>query len=817
MKKLTVLLSLLLCVLFALKAQIDERPSNPGAVTPPPRVVNTSVNTERRGSNNSVSASGLSYRLSSELGYREATVLESMINNMVYVEGGTFMMGATSEQGNDADSDEEPVHQVTVSDYYISKYELTQDVYEAVMGTNPVYDHMQGSRKPATMMNWDEVHQFIKKLNSLTGLEFSLPTGAEWEYAARGGKYSKGYKYSGSNNVKDVAWYKENSSDITHDVGLKKPNELGLYDMSGNVDELCSDWKGSYTSSAKVNPRGPETGTYRLCRGGYYSEDADDCRVSARSVQKPEASYCTTGTRLVVRSNRTNNNVTHNNKNYVNPSSEATEMQKKVIALILTNMIKVEGGTFMMGSSKGDESPIHQVTLSDYYIGKYEVTQIEWETIMGSNPTKYGKSPDIPVTDMSWDDCQEFIKKLNQLSGYNFDMPTEAEWEYAARGGKYSKGYKFSGSNKAKDVAWFKPEAKSKQPVGQKKPNELGIYDMSGNMGEWVSDWKWSYSAESQYNPTGPSSGKYKVYRGGYFMHEDSDDLRVTWRSNYYKDKPISIIGLRLVLRGTINNNNYSNNKGGNVSLNTFAGGNSNMSAAQKSAIEELYNNMLEIDGGTFMMGATSEQGGDAESDEKPVHQVTLSNFYICKYEVTQKLWEAVMGEVPSKIFSKNRGANKPVAYVSWEHCQEFIKKLNRLTGFNFRLPTEAEWEYAARGGQYSKGYKYSGGNNLKDVAWYKDNSDGKVHEVGMKKPNELGLYDMSGNVNEWVNDWKGAYSSEHQYDPKGPNSGTWRVVRGGDYCDDKKLRMRVSERLVGKPEDEYTFRGFRLALTYND
>lgn len=226
---------------------------------------------------------------------------------------------------------------------------------------------------------------------------------------------------------------------------------------------------------------------------------------------------------------------------------------------------------------------------------------------------------------------------------------------------------------------------------------------------------------------------------------------------------------------------------------------------------------MLEIDGGTFMMGATSEQGGDAESDEKPVHQVTLSNFYICKYEVTQKLWEAVMGEVPSKIFSKNRGANKPVAYVSWEHCQEFIKKLNRLTGFNFRLPTEAEWEYAARGGQYSKGYKYSGGNNLKDVAWYKDNSDGKVHEVGMKKPNELGLYDMSGNVNEWVNDWKGAYSSEHQYDPKGPNSGTWRVVRGGDYCDDKKLRMRVSERLVGKPEDEYTFRGFRLALTYND
>ena len=177
MKKILSLLSLLLCVLFIAQAQLDERPSNPGAVTPPPRVTK-SVNTDRRSTNNSVSVSGLNYSLSSSLNSRQVAILESMINDMVYVEGGTFMMGATSEQGSDADSDEKPVHQVTVSNFYISKYELTQEVYEAVMGSNPVYESTKGSRRPVTNINWDDVQQFLRKLSNLTGLEFSIPTGA---------------------------------------------------------------------------------------------------------------------------------------------------------------------------------------------------------------------------------------------------------------------------------------------------------------------------------------------------------------------------------------------------------------------------------------------------------------------------------------------------------------------------------------------------------------------------------------------------------------------------------------------------------------
>ncbi len=218
---------------------------------------------------------------------------------------------------------------------------------------------------------------------------------------------------------------------------------------------------------------------------------------------------------------------------------------------------------------------------------------------------------------------------------------------------------------------------------------------------------------------------------------------------------------------------------------------------------------MVRVEAGTFTMGATPEMK-DPWDDEKPTHQVTLTNdYYIGIYEVTQTLWKAVMGKNPSKF----KGDNLPVECVSWDDCQEFINKLNRITGKTFRLPTEAEWEYAARGGKKSRGYQYSGSNNLADVAWYEDNSGSKTHAVGSKQANELGIYDMAGNVWEWCQDWYGKYSSSSQTNPTGATSGSHRVYRGGGWRNGARL-CRSSCRCGITPGYRYNNLGLRLVLS---
>lgn len=209
----------------------------------------------------------------------------------------------------------------------------------------------------------------------------------------------------------------------------------------------------------------------------------------------------------------------------------------------------------------------------------------------------------------------------------------------------------------------------------------------------------------------------------------------------------------------------------------------SSSNSSQQNQIKEVQVNgvsfkMIYVAGGSFMMGATQEQT-NYENDETPVHQVTLSDYYIAETEVTQELWCAVMGSNPSRF---TRSSRNPVEMVSWHDCQSFIQRLNQLTGLRFRLPTEAEWEYAARGGNKSKGYKYSGSNRIDDVAWYDGNSGAVTHEVAKCYPNELGLYDMSGNVWEWCSDWYGSYSSVAQVDPSGAGTGSSRVNRGGSW-----------------------------------
>ena len=241
----------------------------------------------------------------------ETITVNGVSFKMVYVKGGTFTMGATSEQGNDASSNELPTHKVTLSDYYIGQTEVTQGLWQAVMGSNPShfsrkYGYPDNWEHPVECVTWNDCQEFITKLNKMTGKQFRLPTEAEWEYAARGGNKSKGYKYAGSNNLDEVAWFMDNHTvnnshnEGTRTVGAKKANELGIYDMSGNVFEWCQDQYCIYSSDPQTNPKGPTAGIDRVCRGGHYLSRSALCRLSARSIVHPSSGSPGVGLRLAI-------------------------------------------------------------------------------------------------------------------------------------------------------------------------------------------------------------------------------------------------------------------------------------------------------------------------------------------------------------------------------------------------------------------------------------------------------------------------------------------------------------------------------------
>ena len=544
---------------------------------------------------------------------------------MILVEGGTFTMGATSEQGSDAFDREKPTHSVTLSSFYIGETEVTQELWQAVMGSNPSY--FNGSRKPVGKVSWNDCQDFITKLSRRIGLNFRLPTEAEWEFAARGGNNSCGYKYAGSNAIGDVAWYGDNSNSETHNVAQKSPNELGLYDMSGNVWEWCQDWYGSYSSSSQTNPTGPSSGSDRVFRGGSFVDGTRVCLVSYRCYIEPDDRYNNFGLRIAL------------------PTVESN------------NTLAVEKSSLSFVASGGSDS---------------------------------------------------------------FTITSNTSWTVTS------------------DQSWC--------------------------------------SVSSSYG-----SG--------------NDAITVYASENTSTDSRYATITVRA---GDITQ----------IISVTQAGAMPSNQSTRTFTVNGISFNMILVEGGTYTMGATSEQGDNVYDSEKPTHSVTLSTYYMGETEVTQELWQAVMGS----NFSYFIGSRKPVEQVSRNDCQDFITRLNSLTGSSFRLPTEAEWEFAARGGNNSRGYKYAGSNIIGDVAWYDENSNSETHNVAQKSPNELGLYDMSGNVWEWCQDWYGDYSRSSQINPTGPSSGSIRVIRGGSWAHIAK-GCRVSHRDYFKPDNGHNFLGLRLAL----
>lgn len=478
-------------------------------------------------------------------------ILSELIDDMVHVEGGSFVMGSDVKKKYDLKPDYQPPHKVTVSSFKIGKYQVRQELWTAVMGENPS-KHKGDFRLPVDNVSWYDCMSFLEKLNKLLpikDIEFRLPTEAEWEYASRGGNKSKGFTYPGSNKLSEVAWY---NCKHTKPVGKKLPNELGLYDMSGNVQEWCSDWydSGYYYESPEDNPTGPLVGSYRMKvkRGcDFLSKDEYFqvwCRGGGPQDRKDEG----IGLRIVLSPPR--------------PSVPLTKRNlEEILNDFVNDMVYVEGGSYIMGDEMHPDRFLpHRVFVSSFNIFKYQVTQEEWEAILGNNPAEYKGEPRNPVECVSWDDCQNFIERLNELTGLSFRMPTEAEWEYAAKGGNRSQRYIYAGSNDLDEVAWYDNNSRSKpHPVGKKKANELGLYDMIGNVQEWCSDWYdrnyYVFSAED--NPTGPKTDqeglKYKVSRGGswrlYQSSKDTLNYSLIARRDYqHKDERSNKVGFRLAL-----------------------------------------------------------------------------------------------------------------------------------------------------------------------------------------------------------------------------------------------------------------------------
>ena len=545
-------------------------------------------------------------------------------------------------------------------------------------------------------------------------------------------------------------------------------------------------------------------------------------------------------------------------------------------------MIKVDGGTFMMGSNNGasNEKPVHEVTLSSYYIGETEVTQALWKDA-GCVNRSYYKGSKLPVHDVKWVECQEFIRRLSVLTGYRFSLPTEAQWEFAARGGNMSEGYLYAGSNDIAPVAWYHDNSNVDgtwiHEVATKQPNELGLYDMSGNVEEWCIDRYYAYSSGAQVDPVWPGAEDDFVdcvIRGG-SCFTAANQCRVTARSHYISYERTDD-GLRLALQDSlpealgVSEDNVEMLEGGvaTVTISNGKGAYHAQSSDQNVAAGYIEDSklyivamwsgtatftiwddqsdlqaqilvrvakecnaggvtfkMMPVEGGTFMMGNTWEQdisGVNGLELPEPVHEVTLSSYSIGQTEVTQELWTAVMGYNPSEHNEWHNFINPqgPVENMSWDECMEFIARLNEMTGLSFRLPTEAEWEFAARGGNRSMPYSYSGSRYLNEVAWNEDNAhnwQGGVYgpqTVALLLPNELGLYDMSGNVRELCQDWYGPYSAEPQTNPTGPETGDKRVTRGGSFADDDNDCCCASRRHTYEfPFEGGNLLGFRLVM----
>ena len=733
---------------------------------------------------------------------------------MALIPAGFFEMG--SDNGRD---NEKPVHMVELEAFYMDVNEVTVGQFKrfaeesgyAYDRWNSVAKYSPTDEHPMVEVTWNDATAYAQWADK------RLPTEAEWEYVARGGLSGKRYPWGDDKSVaRDHANYLGTGGKDqwggppnggTAPVGSFDSNGYGLYDMTGNVWEWCADWYGeNYYTSPLKNPKGPDTGQYRVLRGGAWSFNTSYLRAAYRTYSSPSDRSSSTGFRCMSGA----------------PLSLAGNQRVIEWEKDEAEMVLIPAGSFEMGDhldNRPDALPVHTVELEAFYMDVNEVTVGQFKRFAGesgyaynrwNSVAKYSPTDEHPMIYVSWDDATAYAQWASKR------LPTEAEWEYVARGGLTGKRYPWGDDESvARNHANYSGTGGKDQwegfpnggtaPVGSFDYNGYGLYDMAGNVREWCADrYDANYYTNSPLNnPKGPTTGQSRVLRGGTWFF-DAGILRAAYRTYSSPGERNSSTGFRCV-------------SGASVPL----AGNQGVIEWEKGGSK-----MVLIPAGSFEMGDHLDNMGNA----LPVHIVELEAFYMDIYEVTVGQFKR-FAEESGYAYNRWNDVAKysptdehPMVYISWNDATAYTQWAGK------RLPAEAEWEYAARGGLTGKRYPWGDDESVaRNHANYsgtggKDQWEGPPNggtaPVGSFDSNGYGLYDMAGNVWEYCADWYGEnyYTNsplKNPKGPKGPDTGQFWVLRGGAWNSLTK-HLRAAYRLNNYPTTRRYDSGFRCVSGLN-